>query len=212
MTYSNDEVLKVKMRKGKSAFFCIYFLPLQKRGITIGKADDQGHTASQHTQEYNLNTMSTLSSPRRLLRMTAACMLTSAALTSCTDNHTEQLEQTAIAFAEAYFNWHYEAAGKYCTPASQRWLVYMASQVNQQDVDSLHTMSEGAGIKLNEITYDDGDTTATADMALSHFRTADSIGRPSRMVEHARYLIRMSLHGNQWQVNLSAPLRPVPTR
>ena len=112
-----------------------------------------------------------------------------------------------MAFADAYFNWQFPTAVGHCTPESRRWLSYMASQVNQQDVDALRAMTEGAGCKVEDVEMGGGDSTATALVCVRHYLSMDTLGQTGKVVDEARFVVPMVRRRGKWLVSLSAPLR-----
>ena len=44
----------------------------------------------------------------------------------------EQLRTDADSFAVNYYNWHFEKALRYCTPESEKWLRFTASNVHRR--------------------------------------------------------------------------------
>lgn len=54
----------------------------------------------------------------------------------------EQLRMDADSFAVNYYNWHFEKALRFCTPESEKWLRFTASNVHQADVDSLRAKTK----------------------------------------------------------------------
>lgn len=110
-------------------------------------------------------------------------------------------------FASAYFNWQYKEALPFCTPESERWLRFAASNVTQEDVDLLRAQQEGASHKIDSINYDKGDTTATAYITVKNFLQADSIDTPAHMVKRARICIPLVLRNKKWLVKMEVPLQ-----
>ena len=125
-------------------------------------------------------------------------------LASCHKGSEGQMKETADSFAVAYFNWQFQKALPYVSPGSAPWLHYAASQVTQEDVDSLRAMSEGAGCHIESLDYADADTLATVTVRVSHFLSMDTIGRPSHVVDEAVYRLPMIYSNDQWRVHLTA--------
>lgn len=123
---------------------------------------------------------------------------------SCRDGEESKLNDVVKSFSEAYFNWRFADALPYTDESSRCWLSFAASQVTQEDVDSLRAMSYGAMCRLEEVVVDEGDTTAVAVVHVSGFMALDSIGKPRRVVPDAEYKLCLVLRGSEWKVRLDA--------
>ena len=134
-------------------------------------------------------------------------------LCACTDHKNEdQLRDTANAFAQTYFNWQFNDALTHCTPSSQRWISYAASQVKQDDVDKLRSAEQGASSEIKEINYQEGDSVASVVMKVENFLSMDSIGTVGHFVESATYTLQLVQKGKRWKVRLTELPRPDSSR
>ncbi|UEA62658.1 hypothetical protein LK429_11510 [Hoylesella buccalis] len=130
-------------------------------------------------------------------------------LCACTDHkNEEQLRDTANAFAQTYFNWQFNDALTYCTPSSKRWMIYVASQVKQDDVDKLRSAEQGAKSEIKKIHYEEGDSVASVVMKVENFLPMDSIGTVGHFVESATYTLQLVQLNKQWKVRLTELPRP----
>ncbi len=129
-------------------------------------------------------------------------------VSACNQGSESQLVSNIDSFSTAYFNWQFQRAVPLCTPESKRWLSYMASQVNQADVDSLKAQPQGATFEVGNVSYQDGDSLANVEVTVSHFLSMDTLGRAAQPVEKARFVIPVAFRNGLWRVNLSSPLRP----
>lgn len=130
-------------------------------------------------------------------------------LCACTDHkNEEQLRDTASAFAQTYFNWQFNDALAHCTPSSQRWISYVASQVKQDDVDKLRSAEQGARSEIKKIQYEEGDSVASVVMKVENFLSMDSIGTVGHFVESATYTLQFVQLNKQWKVRLTELPRP----
>lgn len=128
---------------------------------------------------------------------------------SCGHGGENSAEDAVDSFAVAYFNWRFADARPYATLQSQRWLSFAASQVTQQDIDTLRSMAEGAEIKTENVTYRD-DSTAEATVRVRNFMALDSIGHSPHIVHETRFTLPLTLRNNQWLVNIEALPRQEP--
>ena len=128
---------------------------------------------------------------------------------ACKDHkNEEQLRDTASSFAQTYFNWQFNDALAHCTPSSQRWISYAASQVKQDDVDKLRNAEQGASSEIKEINYQEGDSVASVVMKVENFLSMDSIGTVGHFVESATYTLPLVQLNKRWKVKLTELLRP----
>lgn len=116
----------------------------------------------------------------------------------------EQLENDLDSFVTHYYNWHFAEASKYCTPASERWLRYMASNVHEADIELLRNKAEDASIEINGIDFHDDEVTATAHITVSNFLQMDTIGQAAHLIEQATFPLQLEMQQGKWKVNLDA--------
>jgi hypothetical protein len=134
-------------------------------------------------------------------------ILGSMLLYSCGKTGEEQLVETVDSFSNTYFNWQFHRAVAYCTPDSKRWLSYMASQVDQGDIDILRSQAKSAKAEVVRVNVLDGDSVARVEVKVSNFLSMDTIGAEGKIEEEARFIISAKFVDNQWKVWLTAPLR-----
>lgn len=119
----------------------------------------------------------------------------------------EQLRADVDSFATYYYNWHFEKTVKYCTPESERWLSYMASNVRQRDIDSLRSKEEDAMVEIGDIQYSGDGTSATVSINVSNYLQMDSIGTEPHLMDRSTYLLPMTLNEGRWKIRMDSPLR-----
>ncbi len=119
----------------------------------------------------------------------------------------EQLREEADSFATNYYNWHFKKALSYCTPESEKWLRFAASNVHKADVDLLRAKNEDAKIELGDISWQDNDTLATIEIKVSDFLQMDSIGKAAHLIPEARFHLSMVMRNGKWMVKMGGPLR-----
>lgn len=130
-------------------------------------------------------------------------------LCACTDHkNEEQLRDTANTFAQTYFNWQFNDALTHCTPSSQRWISYVASQVKQDDIDKLRSAEQGASSEIKEINYEEDDSVASVVMKVENFLSLDSLGTVGHFVESATYTFQLVRQAKRWKVRLTELPRP----
>lgn len=121
---------------------------------------------------------------------------------SCGNSEKSELRSTVDSFSVAYFNWQFQRAKRYSDNQSLIWLRYAASQVNQEDVDSLKAMKEGAAIKIKDINISDDENSAVATVEVRNFLSMDSIGRAPHIINKATFQIPAKHRNGQWKISL----------
>ena len=119
----------------------------------------------------------------------------------------KQLKEDADSFATYYYNWHFDKAAKYCTPESELWLRYLASNVHQPDIDLLRSKREDAIVEIEDIAYHDDGISATVSLNVTNFLQMDTIGMPAHLVRKAIFSLPMVLHDGRWKIRMDSPLR-----
>ena len=122
---------------------------------------------------------------------------------SCGHIHqSDSAEACVDSFSLHYFNWQFQRSMPFVTPTSQKWLRYEASQVQQDDVEQLRNMSQGATYKIINVDTEDGDSVAVSHVLVRGFLCMDTIGKKSHVVDEATYEIKLHYQGGKWLVNL----------
>lgn len=114
----------------------------------------------------------------------------------------DQLKADVDSFATYYYNWDFPKAIKYCTPASERWLRYAASNVHEADVEALRQKADDASIEIQDVEFGDDEVTASVSISVSHFLQMDSIGQAAHLISQANFQIPMEIHNGKWKVKL----------
>jgi hypothetical protein len=125
-------------------------------------------------------------------------------LTACggSSNGQQQAESTALAFGEAFFNYDFEQAGKLVTPESMKWLRFVASNLNEDDLRVLNSREGAADVELSESVMAD-DTTCNVRLLVSNYMSTDSIGKPGVVHEDQEAVtVRVVLREKQWKVRM----------
>lgn len=118
-----------------------------------------------------------------------------------------QLREGVDSFATYYYNWHFDRALRFCTPSSEPWLRFMASNVTQEDVDSLRAGEEDATVEVTGIAYHGEGDSATVSVSVANFLQMDSLGKAPHRVNEATFCLPAVIHGGKWKVRMDSPLR-----
>ena len=135
--------------------------------------------------------------------VTIACLTTGlVAITGCQphEGSEDQLKADVDSFATLYYNWHFPKAAKYCTPESERWLRYAASNVHEGDIEQLHQKPEDATIEITDVNYNE--VSAIVTLTVKNFLQMDTIGLEAHLIPQAEFQLPMELHGDKWKVKL----------
>jgi len=114
----------------------------------------------------------------------------------------DQLKADVDSFATFYYNWHFPKSMKYCTPESERWLRYAASNVHEGDIKQLHEKTEDATVEITDVDFGDDEVSAVITLTVSNFLQMDTIGQEAHLIPQAEFQLPMELHGDKWKVKL----------
>ncbi len=135
----------------------------------------------------------------RLLILLATIIM----LTSCHmfDDGNEDARQAALRWAEAYFNYDLKGTLAQVTPESEKWVRFVASNVNEQDVELLNSLEEATTVEVEDY-YAGGDTLGTAYVRVKGYLVPDSIGKGGRMEDDGLYIVQLVKRNGQWKVRM----------
>lgn len=129
---------------------------------------------------------------------------------SCTEHYEsedeEQIVSTTDSFATHYFNYNLKEAMPFCTPESEKWIRYTASNIFQEDIDLLKQQKEGATHETDDIIYIN-DTSAMVKCHVYNVMKIDTIGKPGTISEHEIYNISLVKRDRKWLVKMEGPLQ-----
>lgn len=129
-------------------------------------------------------------------------ILFSMVLGGCGDGQHDDSRTVVESFANAYFNWRFKEAESYVTNESRKWLVFAASQVDSEDVDSLRAMEFAATAEVEHIE-DIDDSTSLATVKVVNFLASDSIGKHPQIQAEQNFQIPVTFDGKHWRVKLT---------
>lgn len=90
-------------------------------------------------------------------------------------------------FAEAYFNYDFQRAGKLVTPESMKWLRFAASNITQQDIDMLNAQETTTEAVVTDYWQTPGDSTGTAIVEVADYLQKTAIGGSMQLVDAATF-------------------------
>jgi len=110
-------------------------------------------------------------------------------------------------FGKAYFNYDFRSALQYCTPESEKWLRFAASNVYVTDVEMLRAMDSGAKVEGVDVVHADDDSTAMAIVEVRDFMVRDTVGHAGHIEKEGRYCIPIVKRQDAWLVKMASLLR-----
>lgn len=114
----------------------------------------------------------------------------------------DTVKQDIISFAQAYFNYDFKHALKYCTPESDKWIKYAASNIHEADLELLREQDEGADVDLDDLEFSDNDSTGIAVVTVENYMRLDTIGNAGRMIDRATFRIPIVLRDTRWLIKM----------
>lgn len=123
---------------------------------------------------------------------------------SCSYSEEKDIEQSVVGFAQNYFNLRYKKALDACTPESEKWVRFKATNITQEDVDVYNSKRDTAECDVESIDLD-GDK-ATAVVEVCNFLNYDSIGKPATICPNAKFKFELKKQGEKWMVDVQSPI------
>lgn len=136
----------------------------------------------------------------------AITMLASSCSQPAEEKEKDKIKSAADSFTENYFNFKFADSRKFSTEESAVWLSFLASNMQQEDIDILKAQDEGAYCEAQSINIVN-DTTATANYRIHNFMRIDTLGKAGEMTEQADYIITLVKRGGKWNVKMEGPLQ-----
>lgn len=125
-------------------------------------------------------------------------------MVSCSYGEEKDVEHTAVSFAQNYFNLRYQQVISACTPESEKWVRFKATNMTQEDVNMYNAQEDSAECRIESIELNDDK--ATVIVEVHQFLCCDSIGKPGYICPKAKTQINLIKSGGKWLVDLQSPL------
>ena len=112
-----------------------------------------------------------------------------------------QIEQTAIDFCEAFYNFNYPVAEEWSTPSSLSYLSFLASNIQQNHLDQLKTQgaAKASIITSSEITPDS--EMATVICQIKNAFIINPINGKAERFSSLQDTLQLIKEGNKWSVS-----------
>lgn len=127
-------------------------------------------------------------------------------MVSCSYSEEKAAKQSAVSFAQDYFNLRYKQALSVCTPESGKWIRFKATNTTQEDVDVYNAQQDTAECDVESIELNDDK--AIVIVEVRKFLKNDSIGKPSFICPKAKVEIMLKKVSQKWLVDIQTPLIP----
>ena len=93
------------------------------------------------------------------------------------------------------------------TPDSRKWIIYVASNLSDDDIEALNTKTAPAVTEITDSTYNEYDSTGIVVVAVKNYMAFDSIGVTGHIADEQIYRIPFVRYENRWKIKMEAPLR-----
>ncbi len=134
------------------------------------------------------------------------CLILTSCIKSQRQKDIEEIKKLSDNFALNYFNFDFISAQKHCTPESYKWLSFIASNIQQEDIDIINSQENKASVETKHVEFIN-DTTATASCRVSNFLKLDTLGQTGQITETAEFNICIIKRNNRWLVKMEDLLR-----
>ena len=116
-----------------------------------------------------------------------------------------QIEQTAVDFCEAFYNFNYPVAEEWSTPSSLSYLSFLASNIQQNHLDQLKTQgaAKASIITSSEITPDS--EMATVICQIKNAFIINPINGKAERFSSLQDTLQLIKEGNKWLVRKDIP-------
>ena len=118
-----------------------------------------------------------------------------------------QIEQAAVDFCEAFYNFNYPVAEEWSTPSSLSYLSFLASNIQQNHLDQLKTQgaAKASIITSSEITPDS--EMATVICQIKNAFIINPINGKAERFSSLQDTLQLIKEGNKWLVRKDIPLQ-----
>ena len=115
-----------------------------------------------------------------------------------------QIEQTAIDFCEAFYNFNYPVAKEWSTPSSQSYLSFLASNVRQTHLDLLKTRG-AAKVSVISSEIDANSEKATVVYQIKNTFVINPVEGKIEYMSSLQDTLQLVRENNKWLVRKDIP-------
>lgn len=117
-----------------------------------------------------------------------------------------QIEQTAIDFCEAFYNFNYPAAKTWCTPSSLSYLSFLASNVRQTHLNQLKTQG-AAKVSVISSEIDADSEEATVVCQIKNTFVINPVEEKIEYINSLQDTLQLVRENNKWLIRKDIPLQ-----
>lgn len=117
-----------------------------------------------------------------------------------------QIEQTAIDFCEAFYNFNYPVAKAWSTPSSLSYLSFLASNVRQTHLDQLKTRG-AAKVSVISSEIDAHPEEATVVCQIKNVSVINPVSGKMEYINALQDTLRLLRENNKWLIRKDIPLQ-----
>lgn len=111
------------------------------------------------------------------------------------------ITEAADSFAAGYFNLDFAKAKRFCTPESEKWLRFRATNVLQEDIDILKKQQTCATCSVSSVKIT-SDTTAIVACKVENYLRTDTLGRPGCMTRSGSCTLKAVKRADAWFIKM----------
>ena len=131
-------------------------------------------------------------------------------LWSCSNDkpqNEDQAKECAQNFAEAFYNFNFNEARKYCSEESVPNLTFYVSNITRADIDSIRKVEEKPTVKVEKVVRYENDSIAKATCKLKNVYMLHSIGQHGKLMDKVKVDLILVLHKGVWKIRMEGPLQ-----
>ncbi len=144
------------------------------------------------------------------MRLTAkiSLLLLTAIPFSCSQNKTneEKAIKSAIAFAEAFYNFEYQKARDLCAEGATAWLDMFVSNIKKEDISAINQLECAATIEISknqtEALQINNDSSITVLLKVKDAYVMDTIGKVGQLVPEQTIRIPLIVQKGVWKIKM----------
>ena len=114
----------------------------------------------------------------------------------------QEATDTAVKWADAYFNYDFHEAEKYVTPESRQWLQFAASNTTEHDLQLVQENEGGASVEADDFFSEANDTLRVVSLRIYDFVSSTLPADSARLVDEATFTITTVLRDGEWKVRM----------
>jgi hypothetical protein len=127
-------------------------------------------------------------------------------ITACRNADSDDIKacrSCAEQFSVDFYNLRFSEAAQWCTPESQKWLRFRATNLHEGDLQLVDSAVEEAGVRIGDFTPVD-DTTYTVRCTVSNFLQPDTVGKRGHIQSEETVTLTLVKRRGFWKVKLTS--------